>query len=283
MEQIEQRLQNEYSELPPQERRLADFIMGHPEDLPLYNSTELARHCGVSKATVSRLFKRLGFGSFREGRQRFRDLRQQGVPVVNEDAFGGGLLERQLEREIGNLKRLYGGLDNDLLTNVVEALIRAREVVVIGFRNSFPVALHLRQQLAQVRERVRMAPQPGQSLGEELAELHADDLVVLCGFRRRPHKFPAVLRSLHRQGVPVLLLADGSARGIASQASWWLECPLDSLSAFDCYSSAMSLTNLLANLVLHENLSAGSERIAAINEQYDLIDELSLDLSGSAR
>lgn len=278
MDPVHQRLHNEYAELPPQERRLADFILDHPEDLPLFNSAELARLCGVSKATVSRLFKRLGFSSFREGRQLFRQLRQQGVPIPDAAVTGGGLMERHLEREIGNLNRLYSGLDSRRLNEIVDQLGRARNLVVIGFRNSYPVALHLRQQLCQVRDGVRVAPQPGQSIGEELAGLDAEDLVVLCGFRRRPRNFPAILQALRSQRVPVLLLADGSARGLAEQVRWWLEVPLDSLSAFDCYSGAMSLINMLVNLLLHQQLRSGRARINEISEQYRLLDELSLDL-----
>ena len=279
MNQIDQRLRSEYAQMPPQERRLADFIMDHPEDLPLFNSAELARLCGVSKATVSRLFKRLGFNSFREGRQMFRQLRQQGVPIAASGLAGGSLLERHLERELGNLQRLYSQLDPAQLTEIVEALGAARHVLVVGFRNSYPVALHLRQQLCQVREQVRVAPLPGQSLGEELAGLGGGDLVILCGFRRRPHHFPAILQTLQLQQVPVLLLADGSARRLAPQAKWWLECSLDSLSAFDCYSGAMSLVNLIANLLLHQQLASGRSRIAQINQCYEQLDELSMDLS----
>lgn len=278
MNKINQRLREAYAQLPPQERRLADFIMDHPEDLPLFNSAELARLCGVSKATVSRLFKRLGFASFREGRQLFRQLRQQGVPIAASDGNGGSLVERHLEREIDNLRRLFGALDPATFADILAALADAQRILVIGFRNSYPVALHLRQQLSQIRGGVALAPQPGQSLGEELAGLTDGDLVVLCGFRRRPRNFPAILETLQRRQIPVLLLADGSLRGQAERARWWLECPLDSLSAFDCYSGAMSLVNLLANGLLHQQLAPGRARISEISEQYAQLDELSLEM-----
>ncbi len=59
MKQLDERLRTHYPQLSLQEQRIADFIFDHFDDLISYNSAELARLSGVSKATVSRLFKRL--------------------------------------------------------------------------------------------------------------------------------------------------------------------------------------------------------------------------------
>jgi DNA-binding MurR/RpiR family transcriptional regulator len=82
MKQIDERLRAHYAQLTPQEQRVTDFIFDHFDDLISYNSAELARLSGVSKATVSRLFKRLGYASYREMREEVRTLRQSGMPLT---------------------------------------------------------------------------------------------------------------------------------------------------------------------------------------------------------
>ncbi len=72
MQQLDERLKGQYASLSPQEQRVADFIFDHFDDLISYNSAELAQLSGVSKATVSRLFKRLGYDKYKDniaGRQ----------------------------------------------------------------------------------------------------------------------------------------------------------------------------------------------------------------------
>lgn len=272
---IDQKLQEQYDQLTPRERLLADFILDHPQDLALFNTAELARMCGVSKATVSRLFKRLGFSSFREGRAMARRLRQQGVPVA---AAGTSpvAFDQHLQQEQLNLQQLFQTLNPAQVDTLVSALGQARRILIIGFRNSYPVALHLRQQLVQVRADVKLAPQPGQSIGEELVDLGAEDLVVLVGFRRRPRGFDALLSQLQRAAVPVALIADGALRERATLADWFLECPIDSRSAFDSYAAPMCLVTLLVNRLLHQSLESGRERISRISHQYAALDELSL-------
>lgn len=272
---IDQKLQEQYDQLTPRERLLADFILDHPQDLALFNTAELARMCGVSKATVSRLFKRLGFASFREGRAMARQLRQQGVPVASS-ADSAVAFASHLQQEETNLKQLFQTLEQPRIDALVTALGTASRVLVIGFRNSYPVALHLRQQLLQVRDRVQLLPQPGQSIGEELVDLGPEDLVVLIGFRRRPRGFDALLSQLIRGPARLVLLADPSLREAGQRCDWWLECTVDSRSAFDSYAAPMCLVTLLANRLLHLSLEQGRERIARISHQYAALDELSL-------
>ena len=169
MQQLDTRLRECYNELSPQEQRVASFIMDHFDDLMSYNSAELARLSGVSKATVSRLFKRLGYDRFKEMRDEVRTLRQSGMPLTeNRDAVQGNtLLARHYKQEMANLTQWVNALDAVQFADVVQALGAAQRVFILGLRNSAPVALHLRQQLMQIRGQVSLMPQPGQTLAEE--------------------------------------------------------------------------------------------------------------------
>lgn len=267
---IGQRIDSSYAELSRQEQRAADFILDHLGDLAVYSSTELAQHSGVSKATVSRLFRRLGFSNSQEVREHARTLRSEGVPI----GAGPTALSAHLEQEKANHTKMLAGLENGRLESAVAIIAEAREVVVIGLRNSYPIALHLRQQLAQARDRVRIAPQPGQSLGEDVVALGPRDVAIVVGFRRRPASFEHIVHALGDRGVPIVLLADGQARRYTEHVTTWLECPVDSVSAFDSYSAAMSLANLLATGVLGTNTRESRERIAGITTLYSELAEV---------
>lgn len=276
MQQLDTRLRECYNELSPQEQRVASFIMDHFDDLMSYNSAELARLSGVSKATVSRLFKRLGYDRFKEMRDEVRTLRQSGMPLTeNRDAVQGNtLLARHYKQEMANLTQWVNALDAVQFADVVQALGAAQRVFILGLRNSAPVALHLRQQLMQIRGQVSLMPQPGQTLAEELVDITPQDVVVVVAFRRRPRVIRPVLEALHKQGVPTVAISEPQAAGITTLARWYFGLPLDSVSAFDSYSSAMSLVNLLANALLHSALTEGRQRIHNIASLYTELDEL---------
>lgn len=276
MDQLDARLRGHYSQLSPQEQRIADFVLDHYDDLVSYNSAELARLTGVSKATVSRLFKRLGYDKYKDMREELRTLRQSGMPVANsrDVVQGNTLLARHYKQELSNFAKWVSAIDAQQFTEVVRALGNSKRVFVIGMRNAFPTALHLRQQLLQIRSSVHVLPQPGQTIAEELVDLRQDDLVVVLAFRRRPRIVQPLLQSLQSQQVPTLVICEPQAQAVIELADWHLCAPLDSVSAFDSYASANSLINLLVNAVLHDQLSEGRQRIHQIATLYGELNEL---------
>lgn len=268
---IDERIAERYAGLSPQERRAADVLLAHLDDLAIYRAAELADLAGVSKATMSRLFRHLGFDDFGEVREHLRGMRSQGVPVTIE---GAPSLLAHLEHEIANLQSAMARLDEARLDTAASLVAGARRVVVLGLRNSYPVALHLRQQLSQARPGVGLAPQPGQSLSEELLGLDPGDAAVVVGFRRRPDNLEQLLGILHDAEVPVVLLADPTARALASRATVWLECPLTTASAFDSYAAAMSVVTVLADRVLDRVGRPGEGRVTAIDASYRALREI---------
>lgn len=280
MRRITEVIRQHYEHLSPSERRVAGFIIDHLDDLATYNSVELSRQCDTSKATISRLFRRLGYSSFKEAREELRRLRQSGVPMPGPGLqAGGSLIERHFASELQHHQRVMQLAQTPLLAQVTERLADAQRVAVIGFRNSYPVALHLRQQLMQIRSAVQLLPQPGQTLAEELADLTDRDLVVLMAFHRRPAGFKALLKTLLDRNIPVLLLCEQDSGLAALKPTWMLELPLNSVSAFDSYALPMSLVSLISNLLLHYQLDHGRARIEQINQLYEQTGELDLNLN----
>ncbi|WP_312210569.1 MurR/RpiR family transcriptional regulator HpxU [Pseudescherichia sp.] len=276
MEQLDERLKGQYASLSPQEQRVANFIFDHFDDLISYNSAELAQLSGVSKATVSRLFKRLGYEKYKDMRDELRTLRQSGMPLTdNRDAVQGNtLLARHYKQEMANLTQWANALDPQQFAEAITAMVTARRIVIIGMRNAYPAALHLRQQLLQARGQVLVLPQPGQSLSEELVDLTPDDLVIVMAFRRRPRIIRPLLEQLQAEGVPVVLMCEPQALSLLPLARWQFCTPLDSVSAYDSYAAVNSLINLLANAFLHEILDKGRPRIHNIATLYQQLDEL---------
>lgn len=265
---IDERIASRHRDLSPQERRAAATLLEHLDDLATYHAAELASLAGVSKATMSRLFRSLGYADFGEVREQLRETRHGGEPRL---VAGGSDLPAHLAREAESLRR---AVEHPALPRAVEMLATARRVLVVGWRNSHPVALHLRQQLAHVRGDVRLAPLPGQVLGEELADVGAADAVVLVGFRRRPAGFGAVLEAASATGAAVLLLADPTAIDHARRATLWLECAVATELAFDSYAAPMSLVSVLADGVLAACGEPAQDRVSGISDTYARLAEI---------
>lgn len=262
------RVEQVYADLGPVERRVADFVLDHLAELPGYSGVELALASQTSKATVSRFFRRLGFESFAQARA---DARTRGLPV-GELPAGDDPVAVHLAHEVRNLDRVGATLAAAVVADVAQLLADAGRVLVVGWRNSYPVALHLREQLLQARPGVALAPQPGQTVAEEVADLGPHDALVVVAFRRRP---PAVATLLSAGlEVPTVLVTDPSARTAAPGLRHRVVVPVDGPGAFDSYSAAMAVTAVLAEAVLARRGRAGRDRVAQVAGTHARLAEL---------
>ncbi|MGY2065983.1 MurR/RpiR family transcriptional regulator [Blastococcus sp. SYSU DS0619] len=265
---IDERIARCHPGLTSQERRAAETLLEHLDDLATYRAAELAALAGVSKATMSRLFRSLGFADFDEVRDHLRGLRSAGEPrraaeppdlVAHADTEAAAVAAAVLQPGVAD---------------AVAVLADARSVLVVGWRNSHAVALHLREQLVHARPRVSLAPLPGQVLGEELADLGRGDAVVAVGFRRRPAGFSGFLATAAATGADVVLIGDPTAAGHAGSARVWLQCPVQGSLAYDSYAAAMSVVAVLADGVLSRAGRAGQDRISSISTTYARLAEV---------
>lgn len=263
---VDQRIWAVYHRLTPQERRAADTLIAHQADLATYRAAELAALADVSKATMSRLFRRLGFQDFDEMRDHVRSLRSRGEPrQANPSRDAKAIIAADSEAVASAVR------DNDL-TAAIAALASAEKVLVVGWRNSYPVALHARQQLSQARPQVRLAPTPGQTIGEDLVDLGPGDVVLIFGFRRRPAGFGAVLAQAGATGATVIVVSDPTLR--AQGATILLQCPIQGPLAFDSYAGAMTMISVLADGVLTLQGAAGQSRVSRISDAYAAMGEV---------
>ncbi|WP_370291077.1 MurR/RpiR family transcriptional regulator [Nocardioides sp.] len=270
-QRIDQRIAARHADLTPQERRAAATLLEHLDDLATYRAAELAAMAGVSRATMSRLFRSLGFEDFDQVRDHLRGLRGPGGSGEPRRSDGRPDPAALAAHEQAAILR---AVEHPAVAEVATLLARASRVLVVGWRNSYPVALHLREQLAQARDDVRLAPVPGQTTGEELVGLGRGDAVVVIGFRRRPAHLGDFLDAARATGARVVLVGDPTAVVHAAGAEHWLECPLTHELAFDSYAAPMALVSVLADAVLSAARRRGTARVRAISETYERLGEV---------
>ncbi|MCI1748666.1 MAG: MurR/RpiR family transcriptional regulator [Acidipropionibacterium sp.] len=216
---VEARIMATFPELTGQEQRAATTILEHLEDLATYSSADLSGLSGVSRPTLSRLYRRLGYRGFAELRH---EARQAGIPIGPSHGVQAHL--SQENRNISHLGRLADGR----LQTAVQSIMSASDLVIVGYRNSYPVAMHLREQLVQLRGGIRLLPLPGQTVAEEMVGVGPGDTIVLVGLRRRIAGFEALLKMCVASRAEVILIADNSALRYADQVTQFLPCSLDS-------------------------------------------------------
>ena len=274
-----QRIHRVYDELPEGERKAAELILDMPGELALWSASELAEKAGVSKATISRLVRRLGFANYEEARRAARTQRAGGSPLYLAEGrrraaparFG---LDQHAGVETNVVEATLSMVNPLTLEAVAELLAHARRLRVAGFRNSYFAAEYARAQLAQFRPGVEMLNAPGQTLAEGIAGLGEGDAALVIGLRRRPAGFNAFVQALADTGASVALVSDRSIRAAPAAAKHNLTCIVETPQAVDSYGGALALLRLVALSTLGRLDADGRRHLERIEGLHDRLSEL---------
>ena len=222
-----------------------------PSDLAMVSAAELAEKAGVSKATISRLVRRLGYESYEEARLAARALRAGGALLWRADSTvesqpAAVAIDEHLRSESRILEQTFAGIDPAVLSEIAHALAAARRVRIAAFRNGHGPGTHARSVLSQTRHDVAMLLQPGQTLGEAAGDVRLGDVVIVFGLRRRVSRFSQFVQTLSENGADVVLVTDPSVREAPASARWTLVCAVETEQAADSYVAVHAVVRLMA-------------------------------------
>ncbi|WP_028868820.1 MurR/RpiR family transcriptional regulator [Psychromonas arctica] len=262
-----ERITKHYPDLTQNSRRLADYLLLNPEKVLIMSTNDIAEVCAVSKTSVSRFIRRLGYADHLSLRNELLAVRESGQPVLTN-----ALNNCDFHQEIQALEHLREQLKSVDMEAIIKHLAEAKRIKIIGYRNSYPLALHFRQQLMQCRSHVELLPLPGQTIGEDLAAIEEDDFVIVIGIRRRVSHFAKMIEQL--QAHQCLLITDQSGQKYAQSTTHTLICHMNNETPLDSYAVPMSLISHLVNNT-YQLLNGEATKVSSkISVNYSKLNEL---------
>jgi DNA-binding MurR/RpiR family transcriptional regulator len=230
----------------------------------------------VSKATVSRFVKRLGYESYEAARRHARSERQTGSRLFltsASDASSVRSAQAHVLQGMANLEATFQAIGDTQVDAVADALLAARKVWVVGFRSSHAFASYLQWQLTQVVEQIVAIPGGGQTLGEHLVSVQARDLVVVFGLRRRVAQMDNLLKAVQRSGARLLYITDEGVAPLPG-AHWHFRCHSLAPGPLFNHVAVTAVCHLLATRAIEKAGATGRSRLREIEALNEALEEL---------
>jgi DNA-binding MurR/RpiR family transcriptional regulator len=142
------------SSLQPAERRVADYVLDHPEDVTLASVNDVAAAAGTSSATVVRLCQSIGLRGFQHLKIALaHDLaprRELRISQLSPASTHAAILEGVATAARDGLLSIADTVDPAAFTRAVDLLAAARRVLAVGIGSSSAVAQDFVYRLATV-------------------------------------------------------------------------------------------------------------------------------------
>ncbi len=274
---IDERILLAFDQLTASQRRLASVVMELKGSLSSFAANEIAERAGTSQATAVRFFRRLGYESYADLRREARQSAGWASPLYQISGSGhvrgaSGDFALHIAQDLKNLTQTADSIPKESLDAAVSMLAGARRILIIGYRNSAVLGAYARNLLSLLHDDVVLLPCAGMSVAETLLGLHAGDVLLAIGFRRRPVALNAVLRAAREASAGVLLVTDPTAIGSAKLADLTLRCTIRSAGPFDSYAAGMSLINYLCSRITDEGGEAIVERLRRFEDLHEQVE-----------
>lgn len=246
IEQIRESL----SKLTPAQRRLADFLLEHPEESAFMSVSALARMAGVSEATVIRFSQLLGYRGFPELKESLRRMvierldTSKRLSTYIEAGKEEHILLRSLKKDRAILDLLIETIPISDFERVVDAIEKAKRIFIISHRSAYTVGYYLNFYLNLLGYQVFLVR--GKDLSYELlSSAKEGDLVIGITFPRYSSETVELFNFAIQNEIETIAITDDYLSPIASKATYVLTVPTEFISFVDSLIAPMSLINAL--------------------------------------
>ena len=259
VEELMQRIAENYETLPRQLKSVATYIEQHRSSVMVDRTSDIAASCGVHPSAVVRFAQRFGFSGFSDLQAVFRQAytgqgtsspsyQQRIRKLIDEKpgALSGGAVAREfIAASRGGLEELEAGLDDTQFDAAVKMLQQADNIYVIGVRRSFPVASYIVYALQHTPKRVHLVSGFGGMYREQIRSVKKGDVVIAISFAPYGKETQYCLRVAHHHQAKTLVITDSQLSPLARYATTQLYVKEGSAFAFRSLTSTICLCQAL--------------------------------------
>ncbi|MGC6387895.1 MurR/RpiR family transcriptional regulator [Ewingella sp. S1.OA.A_B6] len=266
------RIRQIYPTLAQNDRRLADFLLKHPEQARHLSSQKLAELAGVSQSGVVKFAQKLGYKGFPALKLAMSEAlalpqNKSAITVHNQIISTDSLLvvgEKLLAEKQAALRATLDINSEQRLQQALMMLAGARKIILTGIGASGLVAKDLAYKLLKIGL-TAIAESDTHVLLATVQALSEDDLLLAISFSGERREINLAADVARQSGARVLALTGFSPNSLQQQADHCLytvaELPATRGAAVSATTAQYSLTDLLFMALIQQDTTHAPERI----------------------
>jgi DNA-binding MurR/RpiR family transcriptional regulator len=197
-------VKHKFPDLSRGQKKVAEFLVNFTEKGSLYTAGQIGKETGVSETTVIRLAYALGLNGFSDLQEL---MRNEWLSSTDSKEAAGQYSADSAAKEKKRFGEWLSPVDENELTQAVDALIKSDQVYIAGFRESHTAAYWLYYKMNQLRNHVLLSFPTGFLL-ETLCNLTSASTVVVFSLPRYTKEALEVAQQAKRQGAKVIAITD---------------------------------------------------------------------------
>ena len=262
------------------QRVIAKYILNNYDKAAFMTAGKLGRIVGVSESTVVRFAAELGYDGYPSMRKALQEMIRnrltsvQRIEVAKSMIDDTDLVKSIIGSDMQNLQATLELLEHDSFNKLVDSIVEAKSIYIVGMRTSTSLATFLGLYLNLLRNNVNVVHDTAASeIYEQIIRISAGDLFIGISFPRYSSHTVDAMQFAKKMGAKTAAITDSSASPLNGIADVCLHAKSDMVSFLDSLVAPMSLINAIIVAVgirNKERVSETFERLEKIWSEHDV-------------
>ena len=272
MQDLIRRLNQSGKRLSKGHRRIAEYIVEHYDKAVFMTASRLGEKVGVSESTVVRFASALGYEGYPQLQRALQELVRHRLTAVQRfemasDIDQSEVLRTVLRADMQNIRATLEDIDTVAFDDVIDRVLEARNIYVMGVRSAAPLAQFLGYYLNFIFDNVRIVGESAVDVFEQISRVNEQDMLIGISFPRYSTRTLEAMAFAKARGAQVVAITDGPGSPLAPYAGPMLKARSDMISFVDSLGAPFSLLNALI-------VAAGQRKNADISQIFGSLENI---------
>lgn len=271
-------------------KRIGQYILENYEKAAFMTAAKLGETVKISESTVVRFAADLGFEGYPSMQKALQEMIRNKLTAVqrievSKDKLGKqDVLTAVVQSDIEKLRMTMDGIDRAEFSQVVDAIVSAKNIYVLGVRSAAALSDFLVFYFNLIFDNVRQIKTTlASEMFEQMLRVGQGDVVIGISFPRYSTRTVRAMEFARDQGATVVALTDSELSPLYDTASLRLIAKSDMASFVDSLVAPLSVINALIVAVGRkraEEVTATFERLESIWDEYQVYEKVEYNERG---
>lgn len=270
-------IQMKFPRLSKGQKLIAEYILKHYDKAAFMTAAKLGTSVGVSESTVVRFANELGFSGYPKLQKALHDLIKNKLTTVQRIELSNNLIDQEnalkgvLKADMENIRATLEKINHKDFEEVVNCILEAKTIYIIGLRTSTALAEFLGYYLNVMLDNVKVIKHGISDVLDQMINITDKDLVIGIGFPRYAARTIESLTYAQSKGTKVVSITDSLLSPLATKSEYTLIAQSNMASFVDSLVAPLSVINALivaVGLREKERTSSVFKELESIWEEY---------------
>ncbi len=251
------RLTDDSLNLNDSEVKLAQYIRDNYKKISFLDMMDVSKILAIDPEHIATYVNKLGFKDYEELRNIIRDFAMSELSSTDRFEFSlininpkiNNIKNIVINKEISNLNKLMENFDEVTFYSILEEIIKAPEIIVVGTRSSSIIADYIEQMFNRLGKKTTKISSGATDNFNKFSLFDDNALVLAIGFARYPKETIRIVNFFKKYNFKIVSITDNAMSALGPLSDIVFTIPCESVSMTDFYATPISVINMIIILL----------------------------------